>query len=105
MFWVAPARFYSDEVPAGTYGVITVSDPGRSLDADVLVHMFEPMYLNPALLGVDLSPIYGIITSLGGWLNVESGNGQGTTFEICLPVAAEQPGTQKSESRGAVANG
>jgi two-component system, cell cycle sensor histidine kinase and response regulator CckA len=95
---------YSGEVPTGTYAVITVSDPGAPLGAEVVAHMFEPLYLNPTLLGADLSPIYGIVTSLGGRLDVESG-GHGTTVEIWLPVAAEQPENQGSQSRGAVANG
>jgi two-component system cell cycle sensor histidine kinase/response regulator CckA len=98
-----PRAVYSGEMPAGTYAVITVSDPGAPLDAEVVAHMFEPLYLNPVLLGVDLSPIYGIVTSLGGRLDVQSG-AHGTTVEIWLPVAAEQSGNQGSQSRGAVAN-
>ena len=99
-----PRAVYSGVVPTGTYALLTISDPGAPLDAEILAHMFEPLYGNPALPGVDLSPIYGIVTSLGGRLDVESG-AQGTTVEIWLPVAAEHAGDQGSQSRGAVANG
>jgi C4-dicarboxylate-specific signal transduction histidine kinase len=96
---------YSGEAPAGVYGVITISDHGTLLDAEILAHMFEPMYPDSTLLAVELWPIYGIITSLGGRLHVESNEATGTVFEIWLPVAIEQLGTDGSQSRSAVANG
>ncbi len=68
----APRAMYSGEAPAGAYGVISVADDGISLDTEILAHMFEPMYPDSTLLGVELWPIYGIITSLGGRLRVES---------------------------------
>jgi PAS domain S-box-containing protein len=99
-----PRSLYSGEVPAGNYAVIAISDTGTPLDAEVLEHMFEPLYFNPELLGVDLSPIYGIVSNLGGGLHVESGT-RGTRFEIWLPVSEKESGAQGSRSRGAVANG
>ena len=101
----APRAMYSGEAPAGAYGVITISDHGTLLDAEVLAHMFEPMYPDSKLPGVELWPIYGIITSLGGRLHVESNNASGTIFEIWLPTAVEQSRTEGSRSRSAVANG
>jgi PAS domain S-box-containing protein len=101
----APRAMYSGEAPAGAYGVIAISDHGTHLDSEILAHMFEPMYPDSALLGVELWPIYGIITSLGGRLRVESDDTSGTVFEIWLPVAVEQSRTEGSESRSAVANG
>lgn len=95
---------YSGDVPAGRYAVIAVSDSGAALEREVLAHMFEPMYMSPAMAGVDLSPVYGLISSLGGRLHVESGE-EGTRFEIWLPHAEEQSSTADTQSRGAVANG
>ena len=100
-----PRAIYSGKLSAGTYAVITVSNKEMSLDADVLAHMFEPMYQDAVLHGVELSPIYGIITSLGGRLHVESSDGGGTVFEIWMPAATELSASQNSRSRGAVANG
>ncbi len=101
----APRAMYSGEATAGAYGVITISDRGTVLEAETLAHMFEPMYPDSKLPGVELWPIYGIITSLGGRLHVESNDASGTVFEIWLPVAVEQSRTEGSESRSAVANG
>jgi two-component system, cell cycle sensor histidine kinase and response regulator CckA len=101
----APRAMYSGEAPAGVYGVIAISDHGTLLDAEVLAHMFEPMYPDSTLPSMELWPIYGIITSLGGRLRVESDDASGTIFEIWLPVAVEQSGTEGSRSRSAVANG
>ena len=101
----APRVMYSGNAPAGVYGVIAISDHGTLVDAQILAHMFEPMSPDSTLPGIELWPVYGIITSLRGRLNVESDDAGGTVFEIWLPVAVEQSGTEGSRSRSAVANG
>lgn len=75
----------SGELKAGTYGALTISDSGRPLDAQIEDHLFEPLYRIHEDMGVDLSPIYGMIRSLGGGIDVMTGDGIGTTFEILLP--------------------
>jgi len=85
-----PKPTHSGYAPAGSYGVISISDQGAALGAEVLAHMFEPLYLNQEALGVDLSPIYGIVHSMGGRIDVRSAESEGTTFEILLPMATEE---------------
>ncbi len=75
----------SGELKAGTYGALTISDSGRPLNANVKDHLFEPFYQLHEDTGVDLSPIYGMVRSLGGGIGVVTGENIGTTFEILLP--------------------
>jgi nitrogen-specific signal transduction histidine kinase len=80
-----PRLVQSGELKAGTYGALTISDSGRPLSAQFKDHLFEPLYRIHQEMGVDLSPIYGMVRSLGGGIDVVTGEVAGTTFEILLP--------------------
>jgi len=75
----------SGELKPGMYAALTISDSGRPLDAQIKEHLFEPLYLIHEDMGVELSPIYGIVQSLGGGIDVVTGEDIGTSFEILLP--------------------
>jgi nitrogen-specific signal transduction histidine kinase len=83
-----PRLLRSGELKAGTYGALTISDSGRPLSAQLKDHLFEPLYRIHQDMGVDLSPIYGMVRSLGGGIDVVTGDEAGTTFEILLPCVA-----------------
>ena len=68
---------------------ICIKDTGVGMSADVLERIFEPFYsTRPAGkgTGLGLSVSYGIIASHGGWIDVESSPGQGSTFRVYLPI-------------------
>jgi len=84
----------SGELKPGTYAALTISDSGRPLDAQIREHLFEPLHLIHQDMGVELASIYGIVQSLGGGIDVVTGDGIGTSFEILLPcVKAAQAAT------------
>jgi len=78
----------SGELRPGSYGVLTISDSGRPLEAGIKEHLFEPLYLIHKDMGVELSPLYGIVQSLGGGIDLVTGDDIGTTFEILLPCGS-----------------
>jgi PAS domain S-box-containing protein len=86
-------------VQSGRFVRVTVSDTGEGIPAPILPHIFEPFFTTKEIgkgTGLGLSVAYGIIKAHGGWIEVESQVGQGTSFHIYLPVA-EQAGAEHAE--------
>ncbi len=84
----ADRRHGLDVVP-GTYACLTVRDTGLGISTDVLPQIFEPFFTTKeagAGTGLGLSTVYGIVKQHGGWLDVTSEQGRGTSFVIALPV-------------------
>lgn len=78
-------------LPVGRYVVISVSDTGTGMNAEVRRHLFEPFFTTKAPgkgTGLGLATSHGIATQHGGTLLADSAEGRGTTFTLWLPVAS-----------------
>ena len=76
----------------GEYVRLTVTDTGAGIPADVLERIFDPFFTTKSVgegTGLGLSLVHGIVADLGGAIDVSSAKGEGTRFEIWLPVAGE----------------
>jgi CheY-like chemotaxis protein len=79
-------------IHAGSYVRLTVRDTGVGIPPAVVERMFDPFYTTKGVgkgTGLGLSLVHGIVSDLGGAIEVASTAGEGTTFEIWLPVAGE----------------
>ncbi|MCF2145567.1 response regulator [Desmonostoc muscorum LEGE 12446] len=77
------------EAKVGFYTVITVSDTGVGIPGEILDRIFEPFYTTKDVgqgTGLGLSTVLGIIKSHGGFVNVYSEPGSGTSFKVYLPA-------------------
>jgi PAS domain S-box-containing protein len=76
----------------GAYVRLVVSDTGTGIPPVVLERMFDPFFTTKGVgegTGLGLSLVHGIVSELGGAIDVATSAGKGTKFEIWLPVAGE----------------
>jgi two-component system NtrC family sensor kinase len=66
---------------------VSFEDNGSGMSKETLEHIFDPFYTTKGTYGtgLGLSITYGIVEKLEGSIEVESEQGVGTTFKVCLP--------------------
>jgi two-component system NtrC family sensor kinase len=82
--------------------VVNVQDNGEGIKAEDLGKVFEPFFTTKPTgvgTGLGLSVSYGIVSDHGGYIDVESQIGVGSTFSVWLPV--EEPAEEIVESLNA----
>jgi PAS domain S-box-containing protein len=92
---VSPAQLDADyarmypEVRTGSYLLVSVTDTGTGMSAEVRQRAFEPFFTTKdasAGTGLGLSMVYGFAKQSGGHVQLYSEPGQGTSVRLFLPV-------------------
>lgn len=84
----------SYQIQPGSYVKVSITDTGTGMDETVLRRIFDPYFTTKAFghgAGLSLASAYGIVKSHGGVITVFSEIGQGTSFNIHLPVSERNP--------------
>jgi PAS domain S-box-containing protein len=76
-----------EDVDAGDYVVICVSDTGSGMSPEVMEKAFDPFFTTKPIgegTGLGLSMIYGFAKQSGGHVRIHSAPGAGTTVKLML---------------------
>ncbi len=85
----APMKRDRVTVPEGKYVTVRVVDRGIGIAPDKLQKVFEPFFTTKRTgegTGLGLSTAYGIVKQTGGFIFVDSTEGEGTCFSLLFPV-------------------
>jgi signal transduction histidine kinase len=76
-------------VHAGLYATLSVTDNGSGVDEAIRDRIFDPFFTTKPVgegTGLGLSVVHGIVLNHGGSIETTSRIGQGSRFDICLPL-------------------
>jgi two-component system cell cycle sensor histidine kinase/response regulator CckA len=101
----APVRRGAEMMPPGDYVKVEVTDTGTGIPPEIIDRIFEPFFSTKEVgagTGLGLSTVYGIVRQTGGFVFVDSRTSEGASFNIYLPIHAEER-TAQAARRDAVA--
>jgi len=83
-----------EHIQKGDYVVLKVSDNGKGISTEDIRKIFEPFYTKKVMgrsgTGLGLAVVWGTVKDHGGYIDVQSDEGKGSTFTLYLPVAREE---------------
>src|SRR5947208_5410683 len=85
-------RARNSEAQLGPHICLAVKDTGHGMDTATVARIFDPFFTtkDPGKgTGMGLATVYGVLKQHGGWVEVDTAPGRGTTIRTFCPVCAE----------------
>jgi two-component system, cell cycle sensor histidine kinase and response regulator CckA len=96
------------EAQPGPHVVIEVCDTGTGIPPEIVERIFDPFFTTKGVgkgTGLGLSTTLGIVKSHGGFIQVSTQPGKGTTFRVYLPASPQADAPPSDVSREDVPEG
>jgi len=80
------------------YVLLSVRDTGVGMDPEIVDKIFDPFFTTKDMghgTGLGLASVYGIIKGHGGYVDVETKKGKGSTFRIYFPASSRGVAAEK----------
>jgi signal transduction histidine kinase/ActR/RegA family two-component response regulator len=88
-----PVKGY-DDVQEGDYVVLTIADSGVGIPPKDIERIFEPFYTKKVMglsgSGLGMAVVWGAVKDHKGYIDVQSTEGEGSTFKLYFPVNREK---------------
>jgi PAS domain S-box-containing protein len=92
-----------DDIKEGDYVTLTVADTGTGISPDDIDKIFEPFYTKKKMgrsgTGLGMAVVWGTVKDHKGFIDVQSIEGEGTTFKLYFPVSRNVSAVDGSEIR------
>jgi CheY-like chemotaxis protein len=98
----APRVVVTGTVMARDYVVLKVADTGHGIPPEILERIFDPFFTTKEVgvgTGLGLSLVHGIVTGLGGVIDVATNVGKGSVFTVYLPRTGDVTSRERSAKR------
>jgi len=95
-----PIKGY-DYIEEGDYVVLMVSDTGTGMSSEDKERIFEPFFSKKKMgksgTGLGMAVVWGTVKDYGGYIEIQSAVGEGTTFSLYFPVTRQKPASDETE--------
>ncbi|MDQ6958353.1 MAG: ATP-binding protein [Mariprofundaceae bacterium] len=86
-------RSLHPEIRSEQFVCLSVTDNGSGIPKDKIDNIFEPFFTTKEVgkgTGLGLAMVFGAVQTHGGFIDVDSTEGKGTTFHLYIPVLDEK---------------